>query len=454
MTHKPYLRYKEAGVKWMGKVPEHWEIKPLKRIGKINYGIGEPPKYQSEGTPLIRATNIHEGKLIEDGMVFVNHEDIPANRVFWLQVGDIIIVRSGAYTGDSARIPNGYVKSIAGFDMVLRCYEDDSKFVQYALLSKYLKQDQIDLEKLRAAQPHLNAEELGSCLFIAPPLSEQQTIVSFLDQETSRIDTLISEKERLLSLLQEYRQALISNAVTKGLDPSVKMKDSGVEWLGEVPEHWEVMRLGFLCNKIGSGKTPLGGSESYSESGVLFIRSQNVYYEGLLLDDIVCINEEIDGEMAGSRVLPGDVLLNITGASLGRTCLVPENFPPANVNQHVSIIRAKDSSIRKFLSWAMKSFSIKAQIESYQNGAAREGLNFDQISQLIIVVPPRIEYSYISGFLDHETSRIDTLISQARKFIDLLKEYRSSLITAAVTGKIDVREVVPSGSEKQEIAYE
>ena len=182
MTHKPYLRYKEAGVKWMGKVPEHWEIKPLKRIGKINYGIGEPPKYQSEGTPLIRATNIHEGKLIEDGMVFVNHEDIPANRVFWLQVGDIIIVRSGAYTGDSARIPNGYVKSIAGFDMVLRCYEDDSKFVQYALLSKYLKQDQIDLEKLRAAQPHLNAEELGSCLFIAPPLSEQQTIVSFLDQ--------------------------------------------------------------------------------------------------------------------------------------------------------------------------------------------------------------------------------------------------------------------------------
>lgn len=448
MTHKPYPRYKKSGIEWVGKVPEHWESKPLKRIGQIKYGIGEPPQYQLEGTPLIRATNVHEGKLIEDGMVFVNHEDITKNRIFWLQVGDIIIVRSGAYTGDSARIPNGYRKSIAGFDMILRCYKDDSKFVQYALLSKYLKQDQIDLEKLRAAQPHLNAEELGSCLFIAPPLSEQLSITSFLDRETSRIDTLISEKERLISLLQEYRQALISHAVTKGLDPKVKMKDSGVEWLGNVPEHWIVASLRHVLLNIFNGLTSTQIDESENTVPVTRIEtiSSGIIDEGSL--GFIKIEEAKEEK----RLLVGDILFsNINSLNMIGNCAIYLSGREIYAGMNLLVLRPNLSTVdKKWFYWLIRSNLFRQKVESL----AKPAINQASISQSSLVsikvpIPPLSEQLAISSFLDRETSHLDTLISESRTFIDLLKEYRSSLITAAVTGKIDVRGFSPVGSERE-----
>jgi Restriction endonuclease S subunits len=148
----------------------------------------------------------------------VDPEDIPEARIIWLQPGDIIVVRSGAYTGDSATIPVEIGKCIAGFDMVLQCNSVNAKFVQYALLSNYLKNAQIDLEKMRAAQPHLNSVELGNCVLLAPPLVEQSAIVAFLDAETARIDGLIQEAEIGINLLRERRTTLISDAVTGKID--------------------------------------------------------------------------------------------------------------------------------------------------------------------------------------------------------------------------------------------
>ena len=215
----PDAPMKDSGIEWLGEVPEHWDILPIKRVASICYGIGEPPQYQSEGTPLIRATNVHNGQLFEDGLVFVNPSDIPERRIVWLSAGDIIVVRSGAYTGDSAIIPENYGPCIAGFDMVLRCNAAPPRFVQYALLSKYLKEGQIDLEKMRAAQPHLNAEELGGSIIVLPSSNKEQTeIVSFLDLETAKLDTLTAEAQRAITLLQERRTALISAAVTGKID--------------------------------------------------------------------------------------------------------------------------------------------------------------------------------------------------------------------------------------------
>ena len=212
-----------------------------------------------------------------------------------------------------------------------------------------------------------------------------------------------------------------------------KYKDSGVKFLGNIPEHWNVTRLGYLCNKIGSGKTPSGGSETYSDEGVLFVRSQNVYDDGLRLDDVVYISNEIDSEMAVSRVQQGDVLLNITGASLGRTCLVPDKFPAANVNQHVCIIRLTNPQFRNFTAMLMKSSLIKSQIDATQNGAAREGLNFEQISQLRFAIPPIEEQKTIAAFLDTETTKLDALIAEQGRLIELLREKRQAVISHAVT---------------------
>jgi type I restriction enzyme S subunit len=215
-------------------------------------------------------------------------------------------------------------------------------------------------------------------------------------------------------------------------------KNSGVEWLGEVPAHWEVMRLGFLCEKIGSGKTPSGGSQIYVEEGVLFLRSQNVYDEGLHLDEVVYITDNVDFEMLGTRVQAGDILLNITGASLGRTCLVPSDFTAANVNQHVCIIRLRDARLRAFGAMALKSFGIKGQIDAAQTGAARDGLNFDQIASLIIAVPPPDERFAVTNFLDRENTKIDELVKDQERLIDLLKEKRQAVISHAVTKGLDL----------------
>ena len=203
---------------WLGEVPEHWEMKRLKHIASIRYGIGEPPDYIEDGIPLIRATNVNAGKIEVKNIVSVDPKDIPSNRIVWLKTGDIIVVRSGAYTGDSSIIPNEYSGTIAGFDMVLSCTKAHSLFISYGLLSKYFKEGQIDQEKMRAAQPHLNAEELGNCAVLLPPLPEQQAIAAFLDRETAKIDLLYSKVETAIEKLKEYRTALISAAVTGKID--------------------------------------------------------------------------------------------------------------------------------------------------------------------------------------------------------------------------------------------
>jgi type I restriction enzyme S subunit len=210
---------KDSGIEWLGEIPEHWIVRRLKHIGSICYGIGEPPSYQTEGVPLIRATNIHNGRLFTEGLVFVNPAEIPEKRVVWLSTGDILVVRSGAYTGDSAIVPEGYGKCIAGFDMVVRSHGAIPRFLQYAFLSNYVKEGQIDLQRMRAAQPHLNAEELGACAFaLSPSADEQKDIVDFLDRETSKVDILTAEAETAITLLRERRSALISAATTGKID--------------------------------------------------------------------------------------------------------------------------------------------------------------------------------------------------------------------------------------------
>lgn len=212
-----------------------------------------------------------------------------------------------------------------------------------------------------------------------------------------------------------------------------KYKDSGVSSLGELPDHWKVVRLGDLTTRIGSGKTPLGGADTYTDSGVLFLRSQNVYDEGIALDDVAFIAPEVDDALRASRVRGGDILMNITGASIGRTCAVPKDLAPANTNQHVCVIRLSDPAQLSFVSLALKSPSTKGQIESAQTGAAREGLNYTQVARLKVPMPPPEDRTSIAAFLDRETSKIDSLIAEQQRLVELLKEKRQAVISHAVT---------------------
>lgn len=199
-------------------VPSHWAVVALKRIAGIRYGISEPPEYRSDGVPLIRATNIRRGKIELNDVVFVNPNDIPPSRIVWLSPGDIIVVRSGAYTGDSALVRREHCPAIAGFDMVLTPKQCDPEFLQFVLLSSYVLDGQIGFYKMRAAQPHLNAAELGSLRIYLPPKEEQRHIVGYLNSQLARLERLREATLESIRKLRELRSALITCAVTGQID--------------------------------------------------------------------------------------------------------------------------------------------------------------------------------------------------------------------------------------------
>ena len=214
----PSVKMKNSGIKWLGEIPFNWKIIKLKYLGSIRYGLGQPPKELADGLPLIRATNIERGKINPKGLIFVDPNDIPYNRDPILRTNDIIVVRSGAYTGDSAIIRPEYDGAISGYDMVVRVKDANPKFIAYSLLSIPVLNCQIDLCRLRAAQPHLNAEELGECLFFIPSLPQQIEIVQYLDKETLIIDEIIDKIHGSVTQLHEYRKAIVSAAVTGKID--------------------------------------------------------------------------------------------------------------------------------------------------------------------------------------------------------------------------------------------
>ena len=284
---------------------------------------------------------------------------------------------------------------------------------------------------------NIQYKDFANMMLAVPSFSEQQRIADYLDKVCSEIDEMVGLQEKMIEELKAYKQSVITEAVTKGLNPNVPMRDIGIDWIGEIPEHWEVVKLSLLTTKIGSGSTPTGGANVYVSEGVKFLRSQNVYFEGLDLTDVAHITDEIDEEMKGTRVNSGDVLLNITGGSIGRCYFVDNTLGRANVNQHVSIIRPSRIAT-KYLKYYLQSEMGQNQITMLQTGGNREGLSAAALSKFKIVRPSVIEQQEIADFLDTKCADIDALIVVKQEKIDSLKEYKKSLIYEYVTGKKEI----------------
>ena len=215
----PNVLLRDSCVDWLGDVPVHWDVRRLKSAGSIRYGLGQPPREAHNGLPLIRATNVERGRITDQGMLYVDPDDVPKGRDAILRTGEIIVVRSGAYTADSAIVPNCYEGAVSGYDMVVTAMESiRPKFLAFALLSTYLRDHQLIVASTRSAQPHLNAEELGTSILLLPPVAEQTAIVRFLDKATSEIDDSMYNAQRQIDLLREYRTRLIADVVTGQVD--------------------------------------------------------------------------------------------------------------------------------------------------------------------------------------------------------------------------------------------
>lgn len=209
------VKLKASGLDWLGDIPEGWRVTRLKNLASIRYGLGQPPQEKDDGVPMIRATNIDEGRIVENSLLRVDPDALPLERQPHLKEGEIIVVRSGALTGDSAIIPKKYAGAVAGYDMVVTVKKADPKFVSYALLSSYVLDGQLLLMTLRAAQPHLNAEELGSILVvISETIDEQKRVVQYIEAKTEQLDKLKSNLNAQIAALEQYRKSLIHECVT------------------------------------------------------------------------------------------------------------------------------------------------------------------------------------------------------------------------------------------------
>lgn len=357
-----------------------------------------------------------------------------------LRSGDIILEKSGGgekqLVGRTALF-DGAKPSITS-NFLARCRPISSMepaYINYLLLAIYNVHGTFPHIKQSIGIQNLDLVSFLNVRINIPPIDTQRRIAQFLDEKTARIDVLIEKKQELLEQLAEKRQAFITQAVTKGLKPEASMKPSNIEWLDEIPAHWELRRLKFGTTKIGSGITPRGGASVYVNSGVILLRSQNVHFENLALGDVVFIDDDIDKEMSETRVFFGDVLLNITGASIGRCCVFDQANTRANVNQHVCIIRPANF-VADFVAMFLASSVGQLQIDISQNGASREGLNFGDLGNFIVPTPPFAEQADIAKTMRLQVDAIGEQSLRVSQSISILEEYRNAVIMAAVTGQI------------------
>lgn len=415
MSFPRYPKYKDSGVEWLGGVPEHWSVTLIKRYVTVKSG------------DMISAT-----EETEEGFPVIGGNGLRARTNKWNSPGDTLVIgRVGAKCGCVHHLEEDFWASEHAFRVMEK--QPLSKRFFFHLFTA------LELNKfaIKTAQPLLNTEIVETQWISVPPLPEQTTIATFLDQETAKIDTLVSEQKRLIELLKEKRQAVISHAVTKGLNPDVPMKDSGVEWLGAVPGHWDVKRLKHISPFITVGVV-VNPSSFVADEGFPFIYGGDIREGVIDWANSRRIGEESSEANSKTRLKAGDLLTVRVGAP-GITAVVPLECEGGNC---ASVMLVRQGSFNSYwLCYAMNTRIVRFQVEVVQYGAAQEQFNISHAVNFWTPIPPRAEQDKIAEFLACEAAKFDTLTTEAQHAIDLLQERRIALISAAVTGQIDVREI-------------
>ncbi|WP_428000142.1 restriction endonuclease subunit S [Acidovorax sp.] len=446
MSFARYPEYKDSGVEWLGEVPEHWDVKPIKWLSPVLRGASprpiEDPKYFDDDGEYawvrIADSTASSGLLKETTQRL---SALGSSLSVKLEEGQLFVSIAGTVgkpciTAIKACIHDGFVyfpRLKINPIFLFRVFEAG---VCYGGLGKF------------GTQLNLNTDTIGSIRVAFPPVDEMSQVLAFIDRETAKIDALVAEQEKLIALLQEKRQAVISHAVTKGLDPSVPMKDSGVEWLGEVPAHWEVCALRRVIAAIEQGWSPecYAREAEEQEWGVLKAGCLNggVFQpsENKALPPEITPDEKYE-------VRVGDVLMSRASGSpelVGSTALVKSTREQLMLSDKIFRLKLEDFVSTPFFVAALNSRPLRIQIENALSGGNGMASNLPQSSLLTfaITVPPQTEQSAIIDFLGHVVPELEALTSEARSAIALLQERRTALISAAVTGQIDVRRTIHS----------
>ena len=410
---KKYDNYKDSGVEWIGEIPEHWDVKKLKFISKICNGQDQKAVIDDNGIYPIYGSGGIFGKA----------------KSFLFDQPSVLLGRKG--TIDKPQ----YV--VEPFWTVDTSYYTKIKDGFSTRLFYYLCTTiNFELYKYGSAIPSMTQGHLNEIKFSIPnTLDEQTAIANYLDHKTTQIDTLIAKKEQFISLLQEERTAVINQAVTKGLDPNVKMKDSGIEWLGEIPEHWEVKKLKFV-SKITRGAIlrPVDEPSYFDDNGE---------WTYLNISDATICDKYLDygklrlselGSTKSARVEPNNLIITAS-ATIGKPFI---NKIPVCV--HDGFIPITELKVN--IDFLYNYFKNPQLFNGLGKSNTQKNIYLEDVKNLIIPIPNLEEQLLIARYIEEEIIRIETLISKSLQEIELLKEYKTALISEVVTGKVDVRDVI------------
>ncbi len=441
-----YPEYEDSEVKWIGFAPSKWAVIKLKYLiceleAGVSVNAADYPKSDGE-FGVLKTSCVYTGKFnpLENKTVFLDE----ISRVKCpVRFDSIIISRMNTpdLVGAAAYIDAEYDDLYLPDRLWQTTYFDGgnlcSKYLHYFMCLRGFR-DQVSgyAEGTSSSMQSISKEDYLSISVLVPPSKEQACIASFLDHETAKIDTLIEKQQQLIKLLKEKRQAVISHAVTKGLNPDAPMRDSGVEWLGEVPAHWNVMPVRHATNEVTVGivVTP---AKYYVDQGVPCFRSLNIKENKLREHEFVYISAESNDGLAKSKIFEGDILIVRTGQP-GTAAVVTDQYDGVNCIDLI-ILRRSRLFRSEYLCYQINSDVCKRQVSSSSGGAIQQHFNVETAKGLYVALPPQEEQELIEKYIDNQCAMYDKLVRNAEDFVALSLERRTALISAAVTGKIDVR---------------
>lgn len=453
MSFPKYPKYKQSGVEWLGDVPENWEISRLGFESWVRARLGwkglKADEYVDDGFAFLSTPNIKGKEIDFENVNFIDQHRFDESPEIILREGDVLLAKDGSTLGTVNIVrtlprPTTVNSSIAVITPNSRLA---GVFLYYLFETSYMEHT---IQRIKGGMgvPHLFQADLNKFYLPLPSHYDQILIASFLDRETSKIDALVGEKRRLIELLKEKRQAVISHAVTKGLNPNAPLKPSGIEWLGDVPEHWEVTPLKHLCILLKDG-THLPPERV--DVGVPLLSVRNlVEGEFVLRDDDSMISEEDYHDLCRAFVPnEDDVLLAIVGATLGKTAIVPTGLGPFHIQRSLAIFRTRSEVVcPSFLNLVFQSHPFQSLLWELVGYSAQPGIYLGTLQNLRIPVPALEEQLRIVELISARITELTDLTAEAERGIELLQERRTALISAAVTGKIDIRGFVTTEASR------
>jgi type I restriction enzyme, S subunit len=428
--YQGYERYKESEVEWLGEIPEHWEVLQVKRITQAHkQGFYTNQSYVDEGVKLARITDIDDfANVFFEKMPFVEI-DLKDEKAFEIKDGDFLFARSGTI-GRFGIVREPERAIFASYLISFRFQNAFPEYLKFYFASGYFKESLISTLHGGANQ-NVHAENIKEQFLSLPPLDEQESIAHFLDRKTSQIDALIAKKAALLEKLDEKRTALISHAVTKGLDSSVPMKDSGVEWLGDIPEHWTVSKARFISSIFVPQRNK---PELNSDEGLPWVTMDDMSSERI--KETLFKVSDVAFKIAGSKMLKKN---SVIASCIGNFGICAINDVDVIINQQLQAFIPFSTIAPEYLCEIVRISN--DYFKMIATAATVVYVNQAGFANMPILLPPKEEQEEIINFIMLKRTKIDRQKAKVKEAIELLKEYRTALITNAVTGKIDVRQV-------------